>query len=226
MAIAQAIDNPWYDWGWVPKSAAAVRCAPRERGYESSLPASEEATALLALLALVVEDPTSDTPDFPVLNRQVTTNSVFEQHLTAALDFADAAHRFALPTADSTSKLATWLSALAESVDYTAAVKGEIEAFSTLGCDWDGHGAKPISRQAIAHAVRFVQSVPQYASNFEPFPDPIGNVGIEARIRDKTLYLNFASSGEIAYLVKAGSSTHRGRGVNPDMIRELLGMLL
>ncbi|MGH8470763.1 MAG: hypothetical protein ACREVY_17920 [Gammaproteobacteria bacterium] len=109
---------------------------------------------------------------------------------------------------------------------YSAAVKDEIEAFSTLVPDWDGHGAKPVSRQAIAHAVRFVQSVPQYTSNFEPFPDPNGNVGIEAHIRDKTLYLNFASSGEIAYLLKAGRQIHRGRGVDPDKIRALLGMLL
>ncbi len=108
----------------------------------------------------------------------------------------------------------------------TTRLASEISALAELHRDWDGHGAEPISPDAIAHALRFVQTIDHTRMRFEAFPDPNGNVGLQADIGDRVLYLNFSPNGDIAYVIRSGHAVHRGRGADKGVIDAVLKVLV
>jgi|GEM_PF-2892295 len=101
-------------------------------------------------------------------------------------------------------------------------IEQEIRSYAELKKNWDGHGAARISSSSIEHILAFLKVQPHLAEVAEPFPDPNGNVGLEARVGDKVLYLSFAPSGKIAYLVRDGQAVDRGRGADSAKICNVL----
>jgi len=102
------------------------------------------------------------------------------------------------------------------------AIAQEIRSYANLRENWDGHGAARISSSAMEHILEFLRANRCLAAKAEPFPDPNGNVGLEARVGTKVLYLSFAPSGEIAYLARDGHAIDRGRGADSAKIRNVL----
>jgi hypothetical protein len=164
MAIEQTVNNPWIPSGWAPKSTA-VRSARREPGNLSSPVAPEEETLLFAQLVPLVDGTTSDISSFREISRLVTEKNYFEQPeqlLTAARDFLGAPPGFRLPTANSTSKLAVWLSTLVESTPSAAStgavykdvpehISHQLNDLLRLPDNWDDEGS---SRFTGVHVTR------------------------------------------------------------------------
>ena len=94
-----------------------------------------------------------------------------------------------------------------------------------LGQNWDGQGADRISRDAIDHALNFVESLLPTGPAFEPFAHPKGYVGLEAREKGKSAFLLVSPTNRFAYVIRSGNSVHRGDDVNSAAIRELLALL-
>ena len=101
-------------------------------------------------------------------------------------------------------------------------VEQEIRSYAELKKNWDGHDATRISPSAIKHVLAFLRAHTHLTEVAEPFPDTNGNVGLEARSGSKVLYLSFAPSGEIAYLVRDGQAVDRGRGADSAKISNVL----
>jgi hypothetical protein len=91
--------------------------------------------------------------------------------------------------------------------------------------DWDGQGADRISRDAIDHALTFMESLLPAGPAFEPFAHPKGYVGLEARKKSKSAFLLVSPTNRFAYVIRSGDSVHRGDDVDPAAIRELLALL-
>lgn len=99
------------------------------------------------------------------------------------------------------------------------------EELKTLGPDWDGSGAEPVSRQALDHAMKFVESLGRLGSTFEPFAHPNGSVGLEARKPGKAAYLIVSAADSFAYVLRVGDTVHRGKDVEPSLMRRVLDLL-
>jgi hypothetical protein len=114
--------------------------------------------------------------------------------------------------------------ALSDPSNYSSIVgtlENHIQEFSRLKSNWDGYGAEPIQSESIRHAVEFLKANADLGLSYEPYPDPDGSVGLEGQKGPNVLYLNFAPSGEIAYLLKIGSAVHRGHGADAHAIRKI-----
>ena len=102
----------------------------------------------------------------------------------------------------------------------------EIEELANFEDDWDMHGASRVHRNAIENAASFAWKLGAFASQFEPFADPDGSAGLEGHTAKGDVYLSFAPSGRVAYVVKTKSGMHRGYGADESVLRQLLAGLL
>lgn len=99
----------------------------------------------------------------------------------------------------------------------------ELEA---LGANWDGQGAEPVSRKAIEHAQAFLALLGPQGKAFEPFADPDGSVGLEARKGSGAVaYIVVSESGRFAYVLRKGARTHRGSEVEQADVLKILDLL-
>ena len=98
----------------------------------------------------------------------------------------------------------------------------ELEA---LQAGWDGNEAEPVSRDAIGHAKRFLQSLPLIGSTFVPFAHPNGSVGLEAQKPGKAAYLIVSATDRFAYVLRIAGTIHRGNDGDASVMRDLLDLL-
>ena len=87
---------------------------------------------------------------------------------------------------------------------------------------WNGDDAEAITIESVEHACAFIDALGPRARLFEPFPDPDGLVGLEARKHDKAAYLSFYKDGLIAYAFRAGDAIHRGNKATPNAVMRVL----
>ncbi len=99
------------------------------------------------------------------------------------------------------------------------------QELESLEDDWDAAGAKKVSPQAIAHARRFLTSLPSIGQTFVPFPDMDGGVGLQARAADKAAYLIVSPDNLFTYVIKVAGKVHRGINTEPDEMKDLLALL-
>jgi hypothetical protein len=92
---------------------------------------------------------------------------------------------------------------MAMRIEEAKAVRNSLAEFATLRQNWDGYGASPISREACAHARRFIDMI-EAAPGGLPIPDispmPSGTISFEWETPDAHAYLevgNTAYSGFI-----------------------------
>jgi hypothetical protein len=97
-----------------------------------------------------------------------------------------------------------------------------ILSLKTLAEDWDGYGAEQIAQRSIDYALLFANSYKDIAESFEPYPDPDGTVSLESHWGSNVAYLNFSSTGEIAYVLQTASGPHRGRSFDVIAVKKLL----
>jgi len=99
------------------------------------------------------------------------------------------------------------------------------QELESLDADWDGNGAAPVSRDAIEHALSFLESLPLVGQVFEPFAHPNGSVGLEAHNADKAAYLIVSPMNRFAYVLRMGETVHRGNDVDASVMRRVLELL-
>jgi hypothetical protein len=93
---------------------------------------------------------------------------------------------------------------------------------------WDGYGADPISTQAVALAIHFVQKLPDGLALPDPSPEPDGSVGLEWYCHDRSrVGVSFGDSDRIAFAWHFATESGHGvatfdGGVVPEPILRLL----
>lgn len=104
-------------------------------------------------------------------------------------------------------------------------IKGSVRELLTLEKGWNGENAEPISLESAEHACAFIDALGPRSGLFEPFPDPDGLVGLEARKNDKAAYLSFYKDGLIAYAFRTGNAIHRGNKATPNVVMQVLDVV-
>lgn len=88
----------------------------------------------------------------------------------------------------------------------------EIEAFQKLPAGWDSHGAAPISKTAVAKALRIVETLHDHGAPApSATPTPLGGVALIWLLRDI----------EIEFLIEEGGLWYSvARRESPEVLQE------
>ncbi|GEM_PF-5566421 len=75
---------------------------------------------------------------------------------------------------------------------------------------WDGYGAEPVSRDALAEIKKLLKFLPSYLPIPHIVPEPTGAIGLEWRKgKDMALVLSVKGEGIINYVALLGQETNR-----------------
>ena len=91
-------------------------------------------------------------------------------------------------------------------------VLGLLDIFERCSkANWDGHGAKPVDRDSVRQALKFLELLPISLSVPEVAPEPDGEIALEwFGSRDRVFSVSIGSGAELSYAgyFERGATTH------------------